>query len=131
MTGQVKEEVLTRFGELGVRVSDGSVRFQPALLRAREFIAEPRPFRFLDVDANWQYIDVPAGGLAFTWCQLPVVYKLADDDDPSLRITLNDGKEQTLGQLTVPEEMSSELFRRSGRIRQITVTIAANHLFGE
>ncbi len=34
MTGQVKEEVLSRFGELGVRVSGGAVRFQPDLLRA-------------------------------------------------------------------------------------------------
>ena len=29
MTGQVKEQVLTRFGELGVEVSDGCVRFAP------------------------------------------------------------------------------------------------------
>ena len=73
MTGQVKEEVLSRFGELGVRVDDGAVRFQPSLLRAREFVREARKFRFLDVDGNWQEIDVPAGGLAFTWCQVPVV----------------------------------------------------------
>ncbi len=72
MTGQVKEEVLTRFGELGVRVDGGAVRFHPSLLRAREFVREPRQFRFLDVDGNWQEIDVPAAGLAFTWCQVPI-----------------------------------------------------------
>ena len=66
MTGQVKEEVLTRFGELGVRVDDGAVSFQPSLLRAREFVREARKFRFLDVDGNWQEIDVPVSGLAFT-----------------------------------------------------------------
>ena len=37
MTGQVKEEILTRFGELGLRVSDGTVRFEPSLLRPSEF----------------------------------------------------------------------------------------------
>ncbi len=54
MTGQVKEEILTRFAELGVRVHDGAVRFDPCLLRACEFIDEPQPFRFLDVDGDWQ-----------------------------------------------------------------------------
>ena len=33
MTGQVKEEILTRFGELGVRVEEGAIVFEPALLR--------------------------------------------------------------------------------------------------
>jgi hypothetical protein len=49
MTGMVKEEVLTRFGELGVRVNEGGVNFELALLRAREFVASPQTFRFLDV----------------------------------------------------------------------------------
>ena len=37
MTGQVKEEVLSRFGELGLRVAGGAVHFDPRLLRACEF----------------------------------------------------------------------------------------------
>ncbi len=48
MTGQVKEEILTRFGELGVRVEAGAVRFAPVLLHAREFLDDPgrlRPLR--------------------------------------------------------------------------------------
>jgi hypothetical protein len=77
MTGQVKEEILTRFGELGVRIAGGRVRFQPTLLRPQEFLREPGEFRYLDVDGAWQAIEVPAGGLAFTWCQVPVVYRLA------------------------------------------------------
>ena len=43
MTGQVKEEVLSRFGELGLRVAGGEVRFDPRLLRAREFSSETSP----------------------------------------------------------------------------------------
>ncbi len=37
MTGQVKEEVLTRAGELGLRVEDGAICFRPVLLRAPEW----------------------------------------------------------------------------------------------
>jgi len=131
MTGQVKEEILTRFGELGVRVRDGAVRFQPALLRAHEFVTEPRSFCYLDVEGNWQDVAVPADGLAFTWCQVPVVYALDSDTDPSLSMTLDDGKVQTMAHLALPAAESSELFRRSGRIRQLTVTFGADQLFGE
>ena len=38
MTGQVKEEIITRMGELGVRVGHGCVTFNPTLLRAEEFV---------------------------------------------------------------------------------------------
>jgi hypothetical protein len=60
MTGQVKEEVLSRFGELGLTIQDGAVRFEPKLLRECEFCADARPFRFLDVAGRWQELQVPA-----------------------------------------------------------------------
>ncbi|MDZ7590164.1 MAG: hypothetical protein U5L05_05610 [Rubrivivax sp.] len=55
MTGQVKEEILTRWGELGLRVQAGRVRFDPVLLDATE-IAE-------------------VGELAFTWARIPCRYR--------------------------------------------------------
>ena len=55
MTGQVKEEILTRWGELGLRVHDGRVRFDPVLLDAEE---------------------IPDGGsLTFTWARVPCTYR--------------------------------------------------------
>jgi hypothetical protein len=131
MTGQVKEEILCRFGELGVRVSDGAVHFQPALLRAREFVAKSRDTGYVDVDGNWQTISVPVGGLAFTWCQVPIVYKLDDNAPVSLTVVGADGEQRVLEQLALPATDSSELFRRSGRIRQIAVTIGPDVLFTE
>ncbi|MGB5721914.1 MAG: hypothetical protein WBM34_14570 [Woeseiaceae bacterium] len=131
MTGQVKEEVLSRFGELGVRVANGAVQFQPSLLRAREFVTTSRQFRYLDIDGNWQELEIPAGGLAFTWCQVPVVYRIADDAPPSLAVTWADGKEQTHAQLALTAETSAELFRRSGRVRLITIAIRTDQLFAK
>jgi hypothetical protein len=131
MTGQVKEEVLSRFGELGLRVAGGEVRFDPRLLRCREFAAEPRPFRFLDVDGRWQELTVPASGLAYTWCQVPVVYQLHGQGRPSLTITLEDGSSQTHPQLSLSAELSSELFRRSGRIRQLSLALPKEALLGD
>ncbi len=131
MTGQVKEEILTRFGELGIRVSAGAVHFRPQLLRAREFVAAAQQFRYLDIDGKWQRLPVPAAGLAFTWCQVPIVYRLDDRADPSATLELADGTQRVLSTLALPAADSAELFRRSGRIRQITVTIDPNVLAAE
>jgi hypothetical protein len=128
MTGQVKEEVLSRFGELGLRVAQGEVRFDPRLLRAREFSSGTRRFRFLDVSGQWQDLAIPARGLAFTWCQVPIVYRLRDGGGPTLAITLRDGSIQTLPQLSLPAALSSGLFQRNGDIRQISLDLPLDAL---
>ena len=131
MTGQVKEEVLTRFGELGIRVADGVAHIRPGLLRACEFASESGQLCYLDVDGEWQDLDVPAGALAFTWCQVPVVYKLDDGADAMLTITRSDGSQQSFNDLTLPREESRALFERTGKIRQLTVTFGQDRLFTE
>jgi hypothetical protein len=131
MTGQVKEEVLSRFGELGLQVSGGEVRFDPSLLRAREFSPETRRFRFLDVDGQWQELTIPASGLAFTWCQVPIIYRLRNEGGSTLAITLQDGTIQTVPQPSLPASLSSELFRRSGHIRQISLDLPREALLSE
>ncbi len=52
MTGQVKEEILTRLGELGVRVVDGCITFDPILLRREELIVEPAHFAYVGLDGE-------------------------------------------------------------------------------
>ncbi len=131
MTGQVKEELLTRFGELGIRVQGGSVCFNPELLRAREFLSEPVDFRYLDVDGNWQEIAISPGQLAFTWCQVPVLYVLDDIASNALTVQFLNGHEQQFASLALPTELSTEIFTRSGRIRQLTLNFHRDNLFTE
>ena len=131
MTGQVKEEVLSRFGELGLRVANGEVRFDPRLLREREFIAQPRPWRFLNVDGMWQDLVVPEKALAFSWCQVPIIYRLSGDPVPALTVTWHDGRTQALPQQILPAELSAELFQRSGQVREIALSFPAQLLFRE
>jgi len=131
MTGQVKEEILSRFGELGVIVDQGRVQLEVGLLRAREFVARPQPFRFLDVHQQWQELTVPASGLAFTWCQVPFVYRLDPSAEPELTVTLEDGSSQTLTGLMLTPELSAELFTRSGRIRQVELVVRRSQLFSD
>ncbi len=130
MTGQVKEEILTRFIELGIRVHNGEIAIEPALLRRREFGDAARNFRYLDVDKTWQTLDLPAASLAFTWCQVPFVYMLADGAAPALDIELDDGTTSRFNDAGLPPDLSTHLFERSGRIRKVTVSISADALFG-
>ena len=131
MTGMVKEEVLTRFGELGVRLNEGGVNFELALLRAREFVGSPQTFRFLDFDGQWQELTVPESGLAFTWCQVPFVYRLDDSAEPAVTVTLDDGSHLTQTGLMLTTELSAELFQRSGRIRQVELVVRRSELFSD
>jgi hypothetical protein len=128
MTGQVKEEILTRFGELGLRVADGAVHFAPRLLRACEFEAAARRFRFLDVDGRWETLQIDADSLAYTWCQVPIVYNLRRGAREELRVTFRDGTRQTIEGLSLPAALSTDLFRRSGRIRAIELDLTADML---
>jgi hypothetical protein len=123
MTGQVKEEVLSRFGELGLTIRDGAVRFEPRLLRECEFDAQSRPFRFLDLAGQWQELQVPARGMAYTWCQVPIVYRLVERGPPAMTVTRDDGSSQTLAAPSLPAALSAELFGRSGRIRHLSLDL--------
>ena len=129
MTGQVKEEILTRFGELGVRVADGRASFVPRLLRAREFLTAGGHYRYLDTDEHWQDAIVPRGGLAFSWCQVPVIYRLDGSRDPGLRISFDDDTVEEIPGLELRRDLSAALFARSGRIRRIEVSFCPALLF--
>ena len=122
MTGQVKEEILTRFGELGVAVEDGALRFRPVLLREGEFLARPADFRYVDVGGEDRAIALPAGSLAFTFCQVPVIYERGADA-PWIRIRFADGSSAEHPGDTLDGPTSGDLLARSGRIALIHVGI--------
>jgi hypothetical protein len=130
MTGQVKEEILSRFGELGIHVFKGEVTFKPSLLRSREFVSDEKPFRYLDVQNEWQQIPVPKSGIGFTWCQVPVVYELSNGI-PTLTLILSDGKQITSSELTLGGEYSHALFNRTGFIKQIHLTLNTRQLLSD
>lgn len=129
MTGQVKEEVLTRFGELGLQVKNGQVHIKPSLLRSKEFLIEPEPFTFIDKFGNNQTLEVPASGLGFTWCQIPFVYILAEASQPSIDINYRDGTDQRLETLVLSPDISDEIFKHTGKINRITLNLNSDMLF--
>ena len=129
MTGQVKEEIIARFGELGLSVMDGAIRIDPRLLRPCEFAPYAGTFQYLDVNGDWQEIELPANALAFTWCQVPFIYQLDDDATPSLSVTDRDRHVTHLTDSALPADISRDLFARNGQVRQINVVLPSTQLF--
>jgi hypothetical protein len=121
MTGQVKEDILSRFGELGVFVKDGKLYFNPCLLRQDEFIIKPRKFVYVDTKLERKEIMLEIGSLCYTYCQIPVVYIKSDKN--SLEVTLNSGKVISSDQLDLDRDTSLSIFERRGEVESITVHI--------
>lgn len=121
MTGQVKEEILARFGELGLFVEGGEIVFNPALLKPSEFLTHPQAFEYRDVSGQPQTIDLAPGLLAYTFCQVPIVYRSA----PARTMTINfaDGTSHEVAGYRLEREFSRHFFRRDGAITQLTVSI--------
>ncbi len=128
MTGQVKEEILTRFGELGVRVEAGTIAFRPVLLTRRDFREGPDSYQFYDLGGTLRSIDIPAGTLAFSFCQVPVIYELTRDE-AWIRVTADDGALSTLPDNQLNAGYSRTLFNRLGGISRIDVGIPERSLF--
>ncbi|HOX24190.1 MAG TPA: hypothetical protein PLL30_00370 [Candidatus Krumholzibacteria bacterium] len=127
MTGQVKEEILTRLGELGVRVEGGAVRFQPVLLEAGEFLPAPADFPYVDVEGQPRTIALGEGSLAFTLCQVPVVYERMDGT-ARIAIAFTDGSTREEPGAALPVDLAAEVFARSGRIASLRVAVPAGVL---
>ncbi|MEI6225422.1 MAG: hypothetical protein WCS72_11740 [Deltaproteobacteria bacterium] len=119
MTGEVKEEILTRVGELGARVREGRLQFRPLLLRRSEFLRSPAVFEPWDVDGKRVTVPLARGTLAFTYCQVPVVYHLSRE--PGIELTWADGTVTRVAGDTLDREASTSIFERSGRIRRVDV----------
>lgn len=126
MTGQVKEDVLSRFGELGVSVKDGLLRFAPALLKKSEFMPEATEFNYKDLDGESRSFSVAAGSLCFTYCQVPVVYHVSDS--AHIRVTFKDGKTKNIDGNQLDQATSNAVFQRSESILKIVVSIPGNVL---
>lgn len=122
MTGQVKEDILIRFGEFGVRVRDGALRFEPGLLKKDDFLTEKKTVTFVDVNQQTQSVSLEPGSLAFTYCQTPILYKLAEKD--GVDVMFSDGTSVTRKTLDLDRENSHKIFGRTGEVSRITVFIA-------
>ncbi len=121
MTGQVKEDIISRLGELGLFVEEGKITFNPGLLRKSEFLDSPHDFQFVSLQNKDRRIALTENSLVFTFCQIPIVYHIAEQN--RIKISKSDGQSIEMQGLTIDQLNSEAIFNRSDSISQVDVFI--------
>ena len=121
MTGQVKEDILSRFGELGVFVEAGCLHFDPCLFRREELLSHPLNFTYVDVSQVPQQIDLEEGSLGFTYCQVPIVYQRGAEN--TLTVFYRNGTSATFEAMHLDQPTSKQVFERTGDVLRVLVQL--------
>ncbi|MCB2195700.1 MAG: hypothetical protein KQH79_07555 [Bacteroidetes bacterium] len=119
LTGQVKEDVISRLGELGIRIKNGEILFDTSLLNHKEILSDQADFEFYTMDGNLRRISLEQKQLALTFCQVPIVYTDAKEDH--IIITFTNHEQITIPGNTLTKEISEQIFKRNGEIKQLDV----------
>ena len=119
MTGQVKEDIISRFGELGINVHEGKIVFNPGLLRKSEFLTASNKFEYVSIQNKTESIDLQENSLVFTFCQTPIVYHVSEKN--AVKITNTNGTVSESEGLSINEIISKEIFERTNVIKQVDV----------
>ncbi len=119
LTGQVKEDIISRWGEMGVRVIGGEIVFEPSLLNKDEILIDKHLFNYQSVDGSKHTLELAANQLAFTFCQVPIVYTFSERQE--IAITYANGLVDIYDGQTLFEAFSQEIFKRNGQIKLVEV----------
>lgn len=122
MTGAVKEELLARPRELGLRAENGQLVFDSLLLRSAEALTETTTWTLDAAGGVSISIELPAGSLGFTCCQVPIVVT-PTPGAATVEVEFSDGRVERLDsdRLTVPT--SASIFARTGEVLVVRATI--------
>jgi len=121
MTGQVKEDIISRFGELGVVHDNGQIRFDPCLMESSEQVTNCTEFSFCGLSGEEITITLEAGSSAFTICQVPVIYSRGND--AGLEVYMSDGSVSKRTSLELTPEETATIYQRSNRISRIAIIL--------
>ena len=124
MTGQVKEDIISRFGELGLRVFDGKISFDPSILRKDEFNLTESIFKYVDYNSKIKLMNLNKNTLAFSICQVPVIYHLSKSEQ--IEITFVNGDSKRISGNEIDEINSKKIFERNNEIEKIDVFVVKN-----
>lgn len=104
MTGQVKEDILSRYNELGIVIDNGSITVNPTLL-------SPEDFKGVD----------NRNELAFTLASTPFTYIVSTNN--YIELVLEGERKERYEGLMIPASVSSSIFLRTGEVKRVLVNL--------
>jgi hypothetical protein len=105
MTGQVKEDIISRFYELGVEVKNGCLSINQTMLKPDEFLPPT-------AENAYPY-------MSFSYCSVPFIYQ--KDGKEGMEIWYRNGEKEVLPTYKLSPLQSSLVFNRDARIQKIVV----------
>lgn len=124
MTGQVKEDFISRMGELGIHVINGEIVFDTSLLNDQELLNQDELFVYYDTNGVNQQISLVAGQLGFTFCKVPVIYTSCEKTQ--IVIAFKNGETKVIPNNIIDDETSALIFNRGGEVERIELSITKN-----
>ncbi len=109
MTGQVKEDIISRFFELGVFVNHGQLNIKPVILKKSEFI-QP---------SNISKPEYLYPTMHFTYCSVKFVYLL--DNTEGIDIMYKNGEKESTNDYSLSKLNSRLIFNRDKNIDKVVV----------
>ena len=92
---------------------------------ARELLTAPADFEYLALDGQFRTLVLAAGELGFTYCQVPVVYRVGRQR--GLVVWRGVTKQELGGASALPADLSAAIFGRTGRVTRVDVTVLASN----
>ncbi|RLD61323.1 MAG: hypothetical protein DRJ01_08135 [Bacteroidetes bacterium] len=121
LTGQVKEEFISRMGEMGVIIKNGKILFDTSLLNKEEILDKKKVFEYYSLRGEWCKINLSDNQLGFTFCQVPVIYTFSDNN--KITVLFIDGKSEKIDGNSINKKLSNLIFNRDGSIKLVEVTV--------
>lgn len=121
MTGQVKEEVITRLSEMGVYINSGEIMFKSTLIDEKELLQDEATWSVQNNSGVVLDLKLPVGSFAGTHCQTPFIIKKSNEEKIIIHFT--DGANRTFEGNTLPADYSRMIFKKMNNISYLEVEL--------
>jgi hypothetical protein len=126
MTGQVKEDIISRMIELGISVENGNICFDSINLKKEEFVVDPQNRELANFAQNLKVVLPTAKPiLAFSFCGVTVVYLIGESQKVDV---CYENEVRTSDQLIIDLATSRSVFQRERVVKMIVVSFVASDL---
>lgn len=125
LTGQVKEDIIARIGEMALKIHKGQIHFDAALINEDEILEQDKLFFFLNHKGEQKQLALKKGQMGFTCCLTPVVLIFSDRNQ--IAVYYADGSMEEIAGLVINQRISSLIFSRNDEVERIEVCLKKNN----